>query len=144
MNLIKEHWYRGEPDSSTTKLYSDNNLKSVFSTKTIIVGFGCSKANWPSVGRPEGFEYFVITKKNLFISIHCVWLDFFFTFQLREVETAPHLENYFSEEEKALYDFLFSSEYRQQMLGRREAKVYVKGKLKRHYTWLKTCIQNSI
>ena len=26
----KEHWYRGEADSSTTKLYSDNSLKSVF------------------------------------------------------------------------------------------------------------------
>ena len=38
----------------------------------------------------------------------------FFNFQLREVETAPHLENYFSEEEKALYDFLFSSGYRRQ------------------------------
>ena len=45
----KEHWYRGEADSSTTKLYSDNSLKSVFSTKTITVEFGCSKANRPKV-----------------------------------------------------------------------------------------------
>ena len=35
----------------------------------------------------------------------------FFRFQLREVATAPHLGD-FSSEEKALYDFLFSSEYR--------------------------------
>ena len=35
----------------------------------------------------------------------------FFSFQLREVATAPHLGD-FSSEEKALYDFLFSSEYR--------------------------------
>ena len=45
----KEHWYRGEADSSTTKLYSDNSLKSVFSTKTITVEFGCSKADLPKV-----------------------------------------------------------------------------------------------
>ena len=42
----KEHWYRGEADSSTTKLYSDDSLKSVFSTKTITVEFGCS-TGWP-------------------------------------------------------------------------------------------------
>ena len=49
MNKSKEHWYRGEADGSTTKLYSDNSLKSVFSTKTIAVEFGCSKANQPKV-----------------------------------------------------------------------------------------------
>ena len=38
-------------------------------------------------------------------------LSGFFSFQLREVATAPHLGD-FSSEEKALYDFLFSSEYR--------------------------------
>ena len=33
----------------TTKLYSENSLKSVFSTKTITVEFGCSKADRPKV-----------------------------------------------------------------------------------------------
>ena len=28
----KEQWYRGEADSSTTKLYGDDSLKNVFST----------------------------------------------------------------------------------------------------------------
>ena len=45
----KEHWYKGEADSSTTKLYSDNSLKSVFSTKTITVEFGCNKADRPKM-----------------------------------------------------------------------------------------------
>ena len=49
MIQLKEHWYRGEADSSTTKLYSDNSLKSVFSTKTITVEFGCNKANRPKM-----------------------------------------------------------------------------------------------
>ena len=45
----KEHWYRGEADSSTTKLYSDSSLKSVFGTKSITVEFGCSKVDGPKV-----------------------------------------------------------------------------------------------
>ena len=44
-----EHWYRGEADSSTTKLYSDDSLKSVFGTKDITVEFGCSKADRPKM-----------------------------------------------------------------------------------------------
>ena len=47
--MAKEQWYRGEADSSTTKLYSDNSLKSVFSTKTITVEFDCNKADRPKM-----------------------------------------------------------------------------------------------
>ena len=41
----KEQLYWEEAESSTTKSYSDNSLKGVFSTKTITVEFGCSKAD---------------------------------------------------------------------------------------------------
>ena len=39
-SVFSEAPCRGEADRSTTKLYSDNSLKSVFSTKNITVEFG--------------------------------------------------------------------------------------------------------
>ena len=69
LNFFLYLWTRsidiGEADSSTTKLYSDNSLKSVFNTKTITVEFGCSKADWPKMlADPSANIVFAYTYMN--------------------------------------------------------------------------------
>ena len=71
MGPNKEHWCRGDADSSTTKLYSDNSLKSDFSAETITVEFGCSKANRPKVLADQSanivFAYTYMDPKDLLL-----------------------------------------------------------------------------